>query len=45
MDTEPTSRKFIRPANDPKLISATIGPAPPKPTAELYAEKMSRFES
>ena len=44
-DSRKSTEKFSRPENDPKLICQNIGLVEPRSTADLQAEKVSRFTS
>ena len=41
-DMETVNRAFVKPKDDPKLISPTIGSVPPS-TEDLISEKLSRL--
>ena len=43
LDTKSINRPFTRPANDPKAISRNIGMVVPSDTADILANKISRF--
>ena len=42
-DTKSINRPYNRPVNDPKVISRNIGMVKPLDTAEIQAQKVSRF--
>lgn len=39
------NRRVVLVNDDPRLLSKTLAPKPPPPTAELVAEKKSRFDT